>query len=59
MAEKQKEILKDARLRLAPKEKSWLARIDTGLCEMPPSEEELLREFPPADAGYDPASYGL
>ena len=53
------EILKDARLRLAPKEKSWLARIDTGLCEMPPSEEELLREFPPADAGYDPASYGL
>jgi methanol--5-hydroxybenzimidazolylcobamide Co-methyltransferase len=48
------------RLKLAPKEKNWLRRIDNELSSLPPTEEELTREMT-ATYGefFSAASYGL
>jgi methanol--5-hydroxybenzimidazolylcobamide Co-methyltransferase len=48
------------KLRLAPKERTWLGRIEEGLDSLPPTEEELLREMSaPYGEFFLASSYGL
>jgi methanol--5-hydroxybenzimidazolylcobamide Co-methyltransferase len=47
-------------LKLAPKERNWLGRIEDALGSLPVSEEEMLREMSgPYREHFLPASYGL
>lgn len=50
----------EGRLKLAPREAQWLARLESDIDAMPESEEVFLREMSETYRGvYDPASYGL
>jgi methanol--5-hydroxybenzimidazolylcobamide Co-methyltransferase len=52
--------LAEGRLRLSPKERQWLERIDGELLEMPDGEEELLRSLTATNgSSFDPESYGI
>jgi methanol--5-hydroxybenzimidazolylcobamide Co-methyltransferase len=55
-----REGLEAGRLRLAPKERQWLIRIEDELSRLPADEDELLAEMLDQHPGlFEPASYGL